>query len=470
MINYPDSNRKPIIILCLIMMIAVLSMADHATATETKTARAWTDTPSENRVINLDMALDLALQHNTDLQRVSVTNQSNALSVDSAQRQYHPSISVSGSSSSQWSESGMDDQGWSDPTRSASVRLSSSYTLFDGGVRSAELRSKEATLSAGTLSGQRSTETILWQVVSAYLDATSTRAKIDVQRENLMAQQELLDQVEAYYNSGKRPVADLYQQQAEVASAEYSLIAAVQDYELRKLSLIDIIGVSPGTDLELIECDTEQMKSELELAETVDDALQRARSNRTDYLAKQKELDSAVASIEAAQGGKWPSIGLSLDAGSSYNSTSLESFGDQFGSDNPYVSAGVSISLPIYDRHATQNSVTNARLQLRRIELERLDLETQMATDMRQAFLEFDTAQKQLISAQKQVVYAQQALDNYQQRYAVSASTLLEVIQARTRQITAQTDRINAETNLIKKQITIAYYQGEYMVSRGVGE
>ncbi|HPQ42100.1 MAG TPA: TolC family protein, partial [bacterium] len=133
---------------------------------------------------------------------------------------------------------------------------------------------------------------------------------------------------------------------------------------------------------------------------------------------------------------------------------------DQIGSDNPYASLGVSISLPLMDRHATRNAVAVAELQERRLALAIRDIEDQVISDIRRAFLEYQTAEEQRASAEKKVIYARQALESFEQRYVVNAATLLEVIQARAVLLSAQYDTISAETNLLKKHVALAYSQG----------
>jgi outer membrane protein len=418
------------------------------------------ETDIESIVLDLETALEFTLTHNTDLQRAIIEIQSLQITVDNAERQYHPSVSLSGSASSQWSDTGFEN-GWNDPSESASLRLSSSYTVFDGFSRKSELNASRAGLKSTEWSGFRTAETAIYQVVSQFLDTAAAKALIRVQEENLLAQEKLLQKIEAFYDSGKQPVADLFQQQAETAAAEYRLITVNRDLELMKMALVEKIGITPGSSITIISDSTSDLISKLKIPEDPETAIIRAKKNRSDYVAGKAELLSARESLRAAEGGYWPNVSLNLDTGTSYNSTALGSFGNQFGSDNPYATLGLSISLPIYNRHQTRNTVAGSRLQVQRIELTQQDLDHQIVNEINTAYLEFTAARKQLQSAETQMVYTHQALENYEQRYAVHAATLLEVVQARARHLDAAYDKIDAENNLLKKQVALAYYQGD---------
>jgi len=414
--------------------------------------------------MNLEDVLTIVVDRNRDIQRSDIDVDTAALSVDNAEQQYHPSLSVIGGASSRWSDAGSENDGslrGGDTTESVSARLNASYTVFDGFSRSSTLASNRELLTASRLARGRSQETVLWQVADAFLDAAAAGARIRVQEENLRAQDELLDRVEAFYNSGKRPVADLYQQQAERASAEYDLISATHTSELLKLNLLEIMDLPPDT---LITLSTESaagiIRQRLPIPESVADSMAAAAENRTDVLAARANLRAADASIRAARSGYWPTVSLNTEAGTSYSSSMTASFNDQIGSDNPYASLGVSISLPLMDRHATRNAVAVAELQERRLALAIRDIEDQVISDIRRAFLEYQTAEEQRASAEKKVIYARQALESFEQRYVVNAATLLEVIQARAVLLSAQYDTISAETNLLKKHVALAYSQG----------
>jgi len=68
---------------------------------------------------------------------------------------------------------------------------------------------------------------------------------VQVQKENLAALRQQLQQVREFVEVGTRPRSDLYQQQAEVAQAELDLLNARQQYDLGRTQLIETLQLDP---------------------------------------------------------------------------------------------------------------------------------------------------------------------------------------------------------------------------------
>lgn len=419
----------------------------------------------EPLVLDLQTALRMAFDNNTDLKRSGLDIETSRLSLDSKERTYHPSLSLSGSMSSRWSDPAT--PGGDSVTQSAGLRIGSGYTLFNGFADSASRDSARQELIGAEQSGLRTEDTVIYQVVGRFLDAAAAQEQILVQKENVAAQQELLRKIDAFYQAGKRPVVDLYQQQAETAAAEYQLISVQRDFELKKLALLEAMGMDPGADVTLDVLNLDNLKNTLVPPADVRQAVAVAREQRADYQAILAASAAADLDIKAAKGGYWPELSLSVDAGTSWSDSASASWSDQFLQDNPYASAGLSIALPLYDRNQTRNAVAAGELNRERSRLAKLDLERQMENDIRTTYLEYETAVRQVDSVTARITYTRQALDNFEQRYNLNAATLLEVIQARANHLSASYEKIAADYNLIDKLVAIFYTTGDLSALTG---
>ena len=65
------------------------------------------------------------------------------------------------------------------------------------------------------------------------------REQLSVQRESLAAESALEQQIQTYVNAGARTVADLYQQQANAASARLALVQAERAAAVRRLPALE---------------------------------------------------------------------------------------------------------------------------------------------------------------------------------------------------------------------------------------
>ena len=158
-----------------------------------------------------------------------------------------------------------------------------------------------------------------------------------------------------------------------------------------------------------------------------DDAAGEAMASRADLAAQRLQVEAAKKQITASRAGYWPTLSLSAGAGTSYRNPGSYDFNDQFYNNNLNGSIGLSLSLPIFDRLSTYNSVAQAKIGLRQAQLGAEKLELQTGVEIRQALEDYATAGKAVEVAQAQFRYSEQALKNMEERYKVGASTLVDL-------------------------------------------
>src|SRR5690606_30402184 len=115
------------------------------------------------------------------------------------------------------------------------IDLSSGVTLFDGFANTATLQGAKFASSASDAELARAAETVVFTVASNFLLLVEQQEQLRVRRENLAAQAALEAQIQLYVNVGARTIADLYQQQASVASARLAVVQAERASELARI-------------------------------------------------------------------------------------------------------------------------------------------------------------------------------------------------------------------------------------------
>ena len=88
------------------------------------------------------------------------------------------------------------------------------------------------------------------------------------------------------------------------------------------------------------------------------------------------------------------------------------------------------------------------------------NLQQSVAIEVRQAYLDYQTAVKRLEVTEKSLRAADQAFQVEQERYNVGASTLVELTQSNSRYIDAASQRAQAVFQFHFQHRLIEYYQG----------
>ncbi|NNF58850.1 MAG: TolC family protein, partial [Rhodothermaceae bacterium] len=442
---------------------------------------------SAQQVISFDEALRLGLERSPDLRLARVNDAAAANNVQSSRADALPLPFISASVTPTQRYGLAFDQTTgeltSETSESLNLGISAQVNLFNGGQDRRALQQARLQRDASTFSLERTRQQVAFDVASRFLQVLLDDEIVRIRAENLEAQRELLNQIQALVDGGVRAEADVFSQRAVVAQAELALLQAEQAVELSKTRLVEALQLDPFGDYAFVAPSIDA--ADLVEEDVMLDALLRAAyERRTDLQAQERRIAAAQAGIGIARAARLPSLDFSASFGTGYSSLQQQIVagtggtvlipvttasgeavvvgGDpfefpvqtppelettpvftQFG-DNRGGSIGLSLSIPIFDRYQTRRQVQIAQIQTDQARIEMDRLRQSIATEVRQAVIEYRNAAKQLDVTAVQVEAAEAALAAEQDRYDLGAGTLVALEQARARLVEAQASRAQA--------------------------
>ncbi len=442
---------------CLLLLgmvlVIVLTLSLQATASE------------QGTTLTLDQAMTAALKNNQGLRLTKDQVFLQEIALQQKKDNFLPEVNADGSVGFSHEQGAV---GSERDYQSLSAEVSASVNLFNGFGDRAALEQASQTLAAQQKTLTRQQQTLVFDTVSAYLDAVKNLEQIQVAQQTLEDNQRQLADIEAYYQVGRRPVTDVYKQKAETAQARSELLAAQRDYQVSKLTLMQTLGIVTTTQFEVV------IPKHAALSDTpatdITVLIRQAMEKRPDVLAKEREQRAAEAQQRVAQSSAYPTLDLVLGVGTGYDSRGDSAFGSQMDDDNLYGNAGLNLSIPLFDRHLTRNAVSQARINRHSVDLELEQLQRQVEVEIGQSVQEYLTASDQVEVASAQLTYAQEALNSTEQRYRVGAATLTELTDARSTFVEARYAVVEAHIDRMLRTVAIAYYQGNLDGAMFVGE
>ena len=311
--------------------------------------------------LSLIQAVDMALAQNPDVHLARNQEKSASVSVERSRGIFLPSLQAGAIARENFVEKAA--TGEAENFETANFSFSSSWNLFNGFGDTASLAASQEELGAATNTLQREQQTVAFAAASEFLTVLVDKKLEEAAAENLVSQQKLLDQIRAFFQAGRRPVTDLYRQQAETAQAELDLLDARRNLEVDSLTLLKTLGQIPSIPIEVISPGDLEMDETLMNAD-LQESFQNALTVRRDLLAQHDQVASTKERIREARAGYFPSVDLVADAGSDYsNLSNSRDAGSQFFDDNGSAMIGISVSIPIFDRDQTRTSVALARIR-----------------------------------------------------------------------------------------------------------
>lgn len=428
----------------------------------------------QNR-ISLQDAINIALERNIDLIKAGNQVELSERTVLREKGDFLPSLNASSGANRNWGLTFDQTSGQlvTEQSDGFSMGLSSNVNLFNGFADIASLKGSQYQLEADKLTLERTEQAVFFDVIQAYLQVLLSQEQIGIQTENLESQQQQLRRIEEFVRLGARPISDQYQQEATVASVELNLLDAERALDLNESRLIQILELDPLLNYEFDRIDSESLGLDVQSYD-LDAMLSQSLESRADVRAREFLIMAFEQDIREAKSGRLPTLSLSGSAGTSYSSQRVEFLRDDMGnvigtneipfndqlSDNRSGRMSLNLSIPLFNRFATRTNVHRTKIQYENSQLDMDNLKQTVALEVRQAYLDYQTAAKRLDVTEKQLRAARQAEAVEQERYNVGASTLVELTQARATLVDAESQRAQAIFQFVFQSRVIDYYLG----------
>ncbi len=411
--------------------------------------------------ITFDDAIAIALRQNTSLKQAENTASLSGAAVAQRRNALLPTLSLSTTSAQNVGRSFNQSEGAviTQTTQSASFGLSSAVTLFDGLRNVRALNQARLEENASTSELTRARQTTVFTVASDFLTLVTAQGQLDVQRENLAAQDAQEKQLSVLVSAGARPISDLYQQQALTASAQSSVVTSERAVELGRIALIQTLQLDPRGTFDFVSPPAPSSADGMQRF-ALDSLLDRAFAARADLSADATRVDAAAQGTKAANAGRLPTVSLSAGYNTAYSSATALSVGEQL-NQRRGGSVGIGVSFPIFDRGAVSIASQQAKIQEDNARLTLQDRRQSIALEVRRAYLDYESTKQQLTAALAQQKAADLAVSATQQRYQIGSSTLLELTQARASQLQAASAVVTARYTIAFQRALMSYYTGD---------
>ena len=292
-------------------------------------------------------------------------------------------------------------------------------------------RSSAEVSRSNQLSALDAKDLVVLAVGGTYLQVLAAKARVDSTRAQVETANALYQQTLQQRTVGLVAQIDANRSQVEALTAQQRLLSLQNDLAKQKINLARLIGLPPTDQYELSDDIPYEPAPPVEFA----DALKQAFDHRSDLKAAQAQARAAELTRSAARAERLPSFSVNANYGA-IGTNPAQAKGT-------YLVAGT-IRVPIWQGGRTEGDIeeSDAALAQRRAEIE--DLKGLIESEIRNAYLDLQTAASQVELAQKNLDVTKQTLDLTRQRFDAGVTDAVEVVQTQQTVASAQLDYINS--------------------------
>jgi outer membrane protein len=331
------------------------------------------------------------------------------------------------------------------------------YLVFDLGGRSGEIDTAKADLLASDLAFNDTHRRIIYQVASAYyrlLNAEGQRQAAEISLENAKAIEE---DAKARLANGLATKPDELEATAARAQADFDLQTAVGAVDIARGDLATVIGLSPGTEFKVQGID--ELKLPYSIADSVDQEMDRAFSQRPDLLRQLARLRAADASVKQAKSAYFPALSFTGDGGLA------RAYGQQDLLPGHYAQgeiwkAELELKWTLFDGARREYRIAQAKADKKAAQAEIDALRDQITNEVWAAYSNMQTAVRQQQAAAALLTASQQSYEAAHEAYGYGVRNLLDVVSAQKALAQARSEDISARTQLLLQVTNLAFRTG----------
>src|SRR6266851_968224 len=385
----------------------------------------WLRDAHAAKAITLDEAVGRALQVAASLESAAALSDLGVARIEEARAPLFPSVSSNGE---YFQPSGYDKTISNGGLTQAQLALT--YTAFDGGRRSAQLRAARYAAQAAALGIRAAQAQVVFDTTVAYFDLlreSETQTELAISLSRL---EKYVNIVEALQRSGRAIANDVLTLRVTRDAAELSLAAARQAEAQASILLGSMIGDFGDTSLMVAEI------SGLPPPPTGDFAQNPA------YQAAARQLQAANLAVDAARAERIPNLNLTLTTGWQ-GINPPKTFGHHFGASYDGV-----LAVPIFQGGLVRSHIDQALAGERAALAQQKQIELQVKRDLAEVNVRYQSALGQLAILRRSQQSASDAFALDWTRFLGGGNvTVLEVTNAYQQAETLRVARFDQEFN-----------------------
>jgi outer membrane protein len=400
--------------------------------------------------MNLEQCIDYSLHHNYEREATSLNETATHDLYRQSKMERMPDLSATIG----------ENIGYSKANSSAiegSYSVKSSVILYQGGNISQNIQKNKLTSEQAAYCTKQYDKELVIRILQTFLSALGNEELLKYQQSLLQSSAEQVQLGSERFRLGEILESDYLLLQSQYATDKNNIAETAIRRENSLLALKSLLSIDPLQTLEIVYPDAASVEL-MALLPNETTVLESALASLPDLRISRYDVEIAGAGVKIAQSGYYPTVSLNGSLGSGHLN-GVPRFGTQL-SDRFAAQAGITVSIPIFDRtHATSN-VTQSRIALKQAELAEKQTELSLRQTILQEYHNVASSHNSFETSKiKEKAYSA-SLDTYRKQYEAGSITTVELLQQQNNYISALNEYIQDKYGFMLKRKILDVYMG----------
>lgn len=450
--------KTRIVAACAAVWLAALPLR----AQQTDPSPATPAAPAPGTPWTLAECIAHAQQNNTQVQQRQLQVERSDIELSTARYSRLPDLNASIGGDASFGRALTSDNTYRNNNQtSGSLNVSASMPLFQGMRINHQIKAGKLDLAAAIEDLERIREDVAINVMTLYLQVLYSKEMVGVAERQLELSTQQALRSRELAAAGKQPESAVYESEALAANDRMTLTQSRNDLQLALLDLSQALNRESAAGFDIVEPVLDSVALEtLHHLGNPDAVYAYAAENRPHIRAEKLRLESSEHAVDVARSALYPTLSLSGGYGTGVYSADDSKFWAQM-RHNSREYVGLSLGIPIFNRHATRNNIRTARIAVRSQQLAVTEAERALRKEIEQAWYNADAAYAKYRAADAAFASAEVAFSYEQAKAEAGRSTVFDFNDAKTRMEKAAAEAVQAKYEFVFRSKILDFYRGE---------
>ncbi len=368
--------------------------------------------------------------------------------------------------------------GGQNPEYSTAGNLSVSQVLFSSGLNT-NIGIQKDLVDAQQENHRRNELDVILTAARTYLTALSLKTNAAIRKQNLDVTRQNLKIAEQNLDAGQQGKADVLRLRSEVAQNTQSLVEAISQLEQGFYSINQLVNKAIDREIDVEEVSIgqgifagynyERVLAFIDNPQTrkvfVDFLVAEARANAPELHSLNYNISAIDRSIRQNESRFYlPTVAFQAQYNRTFEQWGVGAPPPEAMVLNDNYSAGLNLSIPIFDQNRRQLSKQKSQIQLKQLHLARDATELALERAVQDAILELINQISNIELSEVSEETAEESLDLTQAAYSAGAVNISELLDAQRNYFSAQLARANASYDFLLSSLMLERTIGHFFL------
>jgi outer membrane protein len=413
---------------------------------------------AQDNTWTLDKCIEYAYSRNITVRKSELTNERNSIYADQAKAQRFPSVNASASQNFNWTKSTASGESGFTGSNGSGYSLNSGVTIFNGSRLTNQIKQAELDIEGGKYSLETTKESLSLSILNAYLQILYAEEQVKNSEKQIQATAEQLRLAGERLLLKGISQADYAQVKSQLANEKLTLANSQSQLAIAKVNLMQLMEL-PVTDS--FDISHPDLSETLNQNRTPDVKAVYEKALEIKPQIKNAAVDKEIAALDEkiAKASYYPTLSASAGIGSSYESIRTDSYFTQI-NDGISPSAGLSLSIPIYQKKQVKTNVAIAKVGYQDAELSEINTRNDLRKNIEQACVDVTSAQTEYEASLESYNATLESSRLSDEKFSQGMINSVDYLVSKTTLIVAESNLLQSKYNLIFSYKVLDFYSG----------